>query len=661
MRDSVKRWIYAAILLLLTVPIVCGVALQGLVVTVVHAVPPVEVTEVTTEATTEAETESLIIYSPAENPCTVETPTVYISGYCAPHLPLSVNGQAVEKAADGQFSYTCPLTVGENTVTVSNTEKEIALTVTYARALLRAVAPEKTVTAQGGMLLEVSCEALGGAEVSASLSGQTVSLTPSAENALSDGFVKYIGQFSLPAAKYEVQNLGKIRFTAAFEGQTQTVTGGSVKIAALTYTDIPIETGQGTVTAPIVSGDGLVQTLTPDKDYGRGAARILKITADYAETCPGNTADDKSSPLCTPFLRGTYDYVVGTGRFSEKDYYITKSGYKIEKAQSECFDGYILPTNTVSVHKSYTDGETTAVLTMNWKVPFVSELKKQAYYKGYTGRAFNVVHSTAEYIDFVFYYTNAAEGSFDFSGSNTVKSAEWVNVGKDGTSTLRVYLRQSGKFYGYRAYYASDNRLVISFRNFPQPLSDTVILLDPGHGGRDCGAIGANGVYEATLNLRISALVKQKLEAAGVRVVITRTGDSYVDPDARRKKARETGADAFISIHCNSNADKSLSGTEVYYYRAYAKPLAASIHAQLAASWRDIYANDAYMRARIVPEDGGVRYYPFKVTRIEECPAVLIECGYLSNGTECSQLCLPTVQESIADAIARGIILYYQS
>ena len=363
MRDSVKRWICAAVLLLLTVPIVCGIALQELMITVVNAVPPATNIAVSTEVTAEAE--SLTLFTPAENPCTVETPTVYISGYCAPHLPLSVNGQAVEKAADGRFSYTCPLTIGENTVTVFNTEKEILLTVTYARALLRAVAPEKTVTAQGGMLLEVSCEALCGAEVSASISGQTVTLTPTAENALSDGFVKYIGQFSLPAAKYEVQNLGKLRFRAAFEGQTQTATGGSVKIAALTYADIPIETGQGTVTAPIVSGDGLVQTLTPDKDYGRGTARILKISADYAETCPGNSADDKSSPLCTPFLRGTYDYVGGEGRFREKEYDITKSGYKIEKAQSECFDGYILPTNTVSVHKSYTEGETTTILTIN--------------------------------------------------------------------------------------------------------------------------------------------------------------------------------------------------------------------------------------------------------------------------------------------------------
>ncbi len=663
MRDSIKRWICAAVLLVLTVPIVFGVCLQGVITAAVANTEPMpepttaQVSETTTEAA-----DTLSLTSPTENPCTVEVPFVGISGYCAPHLPLTVNGQAVETAADGQFSYDCPLQVGENTVTLSNTEKEIVLTVTYARTILRDVSPQKSVTAQGGMVLAVSCEALQGAAVTATLSGNSVSLAPTSQTAEADGFVHYEGQFTLPNAKYEVQKLGKVRFNASFEGQNQTVTGGSVKIAALEYTDIPIEVGQGEVKAPVIAGDGLVQTLTPTTDYGKGQARIVKITADYAETCPGNTADDKSSPLCTPFLRGTYDYVVGEGVFGDKgkSYYITKSGYKVEQAQSESFDGYVLPTNTVSVHKSYTDGETNVILTMNWKVPFVSELKKQSYFKGYQGRTFNVSASTAQYIDFTFYYTNAAEGSFDFSGSNTVSGAEWVRIGENGTTTLRVYLRRNGNFYGYRAYYASDNRLVLSFRNHPNTPANAVVMLDPGHGGKDPGAIGANGVYESTLNLRISAMVKQRLEAAGVRVVLTRTGDSYSDLDARSALARQSGADAFVAIHCNSSNSKSLSGTEVYYYRAYAQPLAASLHAQLASAWQGIYANDDAMRAKVVPKDGGVRYYPFQVTRLEECPAVLVECGYLSHSVECSMLCLPNVQENMADAIARGVLLYLQ-
>lgn len=540
-------------------------------------------------------------------------------------------------------------------------EDTTAKPTTEAPVLLRAASPNKNLSADGGMVLEVSAEAVQGAEVTVTLGKTTVSLVPSEETADRTGYVTYKGSFTLPAGKPKKQKLGTLRFTAEQNGQAEMLAGASVTVNALQYADIPIDVGQGVVKPPVVSGEGKVDVLSPETDYGRGAARILQVTADYAETCPGNTADDQSSPLCTPFLGGTYDYITGEGTFDGKAYYITKSGYKVEQAGSKSFDGYVLPTNTASVYKSYTSGESHVILTMNWKVPFVSELKPQAYHKGYMDRVFSVTGSTAQYIDFTFYYTNAAEGSADFSGSNVVKFAEWRNVGVNGTSTLRVYLRQNGKFCGYRAYYSSDNRLVISFRNKPTSVRNAVVAIDPGHGGRDCGAIAVNGMYESALNLRVSALLKQKLEAQGVRVVIFRTNDTYYSKADRRRMAREAGADAYISLHHNSSPSASLSGTEVYYYRAYAQPLAKSIHANLAGAWQDIYKNDVAMRAKVIPKDGGVRYYPFGVTRIEECPSVLIECGYLSNSAECSACYDPVNQDKLASAICRGIVGYLKN
>lgn len=532
---------------------------------------------------------------------------------------------------------------------------------TEAPVILRAVSPTENLSADGGMLLEVTAEAAKDAKVSVTLGKLSATLTPTSETADGTGFMIYTGAFTLPAGKPKKQSLGTLRFTAEVNGQVGTLSGANVTVNALQYADIPIDVGQGTVKPPVISGEGKVDVLSPETDYGRGTARILRVTADYAETCPGNTANDQSSPLCTPFLGGTYDYITGEGTFDGKAYYITKSGYKVEQADSESFDGYVLPTNTASVYKSYTSGESHVILTMNWKVPFVSELKPQAYHKGYTDRVFNVTNCTAQYIDFTFYYTNATEGSVDFSGSNVVKSAEWRSIGENGTTTLRVYLRQNGKFYGYRAYYSSDNRLVLSFRNKPKSVRNAVVAIDPGHGGRDCGAIAANGAYESALNLRVSALLKQKLEAQGVRVVIFRTNDVYLSKDERRQKARESGADVYISLHHNSSPSSTLSGTEVYYYRAYSKPLAASIHANLAASWQDIYKNNAAMRAKVIPQDGGVRYYPFGVTRVEECPAVLVECGYLSNTAECDACYDPVNQDKTAEAICRGILNYLKN
>lgn len=182
----------------------------------------------------------------------------------------------------------------------------------------------------------------------------------------------------------------------------------------------------------------------------------------HPRRCAGRgTCDDKSSPLYTPFVNGTYDYVTGTGTYDDKSYYITKSGCKVETIDAKVFDGYVLPTNTISAYKGYTAGET--------------------------------------------------------------------------------------------------------------------------------------------------------------------------------------------------------RGTEVYYYRAFSQPLASSVHKSLVSAWREIYKGNAAMTNKIVPKDGGVRYYPFRVTRIEECPAVLVECGYLSNTTECNAVCQPANQEKLAGAVANGILRYLEN
>lgn len=660
-KELVKRLLAAAVLLLI-IPIAVVVVLKG-----VRAAAPVAAPVTTEIATTAPETTTapalitLSVTSPEKTNVTVKEPFVKVQGVCDPSLPLTVNGQSVTCTQDGFFAYDCPLSVGENTVTVTDTVTTLRYTVVYELELLRSVSPSKSVKLEGGTTLELSAVALEDTTVKATLNGKTVRLSPDKTTADDSGFLTYRGNYTVPAAQYKAQNLGKIRFSATLDGYTRTKTGASVTVNAIVYADIPIEVGEGIVKPPEVTGEGYVQVLMPSTDYGRGKARILQVTATEAETVPASTADDKSSPLYTPFLKGTYDYIVGTGTYDGDSYYITKSGCKVETCNAKAFDGFVLPTNTISAYKGYTDGETNLILTMNWKVPFLSELREQRYYNGYSGRVFNVTSSTASYIDFKFFYTNAAEGSFDLSGSNVLQNAEWVNVGKDGTATLRIYLREKGKFYGYRAYYSSDNRLVLAFRNRPTSVNSAVVALDPGHGGNDPGAIGVNGVYESTVNLRIAALVKQKLEAQGVRVVILRTGNTTISLDDRRKLARQSGADLFVAIHNNSSTSGKTSGTEVYYYRAFSQPLASSVHASLVSAWREIYKGNAAMTDKIVPQDGGVRYYPFRVTRIEECPAVLVECGYLSNTTECNAVCQPANQEKLAGAIANGILRYLEN
>lgn len=439
-----------------------------------------------------SDSQSLVVTSPSTNEVTVDTPIINFSGVSKPDLPLKINDTDVIVGSDGSFSFDVKLNPGANTVTVSNGDMTLTFTVNYNMTVIQSVSPDKNMSADGGTVLDISATALSGATVSAKINGSVISLVASQE---SGQFITYYGTYTIPQATSKKVNLGRIVFTANYNGFSQTVNAGSVSVNAKALTNVVIEQGQGSMVAPVISGDNVVSVLSPNEDHGRGQNAMCVVTADYAETVPSSTADDKSDPNYSPEVKGTIDYVVSEATYGDSSYYILLSGTKVNKEDVSVFDGYIMPTNTISAYKSYTSsGYTNAILTMNWKVPFNATFKEQNYYRGTDGKPFYVSSFTSSYIDFVFSYTNAAEGSFDFSQSGVVSSAKWINIGNDGTATLRVYLRNAGSFYGYRAYFSDDNRLVLSFREKPQ-VSGATVMLDPGHGGKDCGAIGTNGIY----------------------------------------------------------------------------------------------------------------------------------------------------------------------
>lgn len=653
MQEKWKRWL-PAIILALTIPLLVWGILSSAKQGEESVVAEVSLQDGFSEERPEDKTSALQILSPKEQVFTQSEPTLHIEGKTNPRLLLTINGETITVAEDGNFTYLLNLAEGENVFIISDGVQSLEYRVTYAPHLFFSVSPTKNILSGGNEALHVSAKAKEGSQVTATLSKETITLVAGkAEN----GVQIFTGEFTLPAQSSVKQNLGRIKFRAENGSNQQSVQGAAVSISARPLPDIPIEVGTGTVKPPQVQGDR-VEVLQPTQDYGRGPAKVLEIQTPYAETAPSSNSGAKSTPNATPLVNGTYDYIVDTKVYDNDEYYVTKSGLLVEAEKCKSFDGFVLPTNTVSLKSG---GNADLVLTMNWKVPFQSQMKPQKYHAGYQGRKFNVSAFDAEYIDFTFYYTNAAEGEVQFPKSSVVSSAKWVSKGaKDGTSTLRVYFRNKGFFYGYHAYYGSDNRLHISFTE-PHKTSPKVVL-DIGHGGKDCGAIGANGVYESIVTLHIGSKVYEKLRAKGIRVELTRGNDTFVSLDARQQKARDVNANLFVSLHANSappNQTKWM-GPELYYYRAFAKAPAQRIENQLLQAYKEIYKEDPQALSRIIPSDGGVRYYPYKVTRLEECPAVLVECGYLSNPTECAALCDAANQERLAQAIADGIAEYFQ-
>lgn len=188
------------------------------------------------------------------------------------------------------------------------------------------------------------------------------------------------------------------------------------------------------------------------------------------------------------------------------------------------------------------------------------------------------------------------------------------------------------------------------------------VVLDAGHGGDDPGKVGVNGAKEKDVNLEITLLVKEYLEAADVKVVLTRDSDGGLyDAGADNKKVQDmkrrveifenAGAMLAVSIHQNSYPEEYVHGAQVFYYTdsTEGKQLAESIQSCLVSlvdpdNTRQIKANDSY--------------YLLKKTGI---PIVIAECGFLSNEEEAEDLCDEAYQRKIAWAIHLGILQYINS
>ncbi|MEP0902752.1 DUF3747 domain-containing protein [Leptolyngbya subtilissima] len=179
----------------------------------------------------------------------------------------------------------------------------------------------------------------------------------------------------------------------------------------------------------------------------------------------------------------------------------------------------------------------------------------------------------------------------------------------------------------------------------PIPQGSVVVVIDPGHGGRDPGAVGIGGLQEKQINTAISNRVQQQLAAAGITVLMTRSSDVFVDLDARAQYANRAGASVFVSIHANaiSMSRPEVNGLETYYFSS-GERLARSIHASVLGN--------TDMR------DRGVRTARFYVLRYTTMPSVLVETGFVTGSQDAARFRDPAAVNRIADGIARGILNY---
>jgi N-acetylmuramoyl-L-alanine amidase len=376
-------------------------------------------------------------------------------------------------------------------------------------------------------------------------------------------------------------------------------------------------------------------------------SKFCVVTNYNAETLKSSPVDNKSNPLYTPLLEGTYDYVEkGPVKDSsgEYEFYILKSGRRVYADAVKIFNGYDMPSNKAELIESHVEtfnGATKFYLKLDWRVPFVVSVKPQEYEVGYDSRPFNIVDGkfTGSYMDMTFYYTESATGNVKFPESNMIKSTKWIINSENNTATLRIYFKSAGKFEGYNVYYDENNYLVVSVKEPSYSMSDRVIMIDPGHGGQQPGAASGTGLYERDFTYKISLELKKLLEADGATVLFTRDNGAYVpEIEERRIDTYKMNPDMFISIHSNApgaNAPNysEIRGSEVFY--SITDP---EVNADIAlllnnAVVKAMGTHDRGIKTRRYPGNENLDYYSvIRNSALSGCKrAFLIEHGFHTN------------------------------
>ncbi|MHA3772372.1 N-acetylmuramoyl-L-alanine amidase family protein [Verrucomicrobiota bacterium sgz303538] len=175
----------------------------------------------------------------------------------------------------------------------------------------------------------------------------------------------------------------------------------------------------------------------------------------------------------------------------------------------------------------------------------------------------------------------------------------------------------------------------------------TTVVLDAGHGGHDPGGIPSNLIPEKGVALDVVKRVATHLQSAGIRVVLTRSDDTFISLSERVAIGNAQKDAIFVSVHFNSGEREGARGVETFYSSSAGAPLAYRIQSNLSG----ITTGD----------NRGVKSARFYVLRESKLRAVLAECGFLTNPTDASLASDPNYREKLATQIAGAIIDYHQS
>ncbi len=600
-----------------------------------------------------------------------ESNSVQFTGTGAAGKKITCNRKPLTTA--GAFTATEKLQAGENTFRFFSAGKTLTYRVYNNAEIIYSYYPQEDTRIPAGDMLYVTAVCLDGAKVTCTLNGQFYDMTKSYTLETTDipqGYRLYSCGIKLTGSREDDIDLGSVIISAFLNDTTETVTAGAVTVSGSEQSGFFTNLGNIFSPTPAAQSSPVQKNysgVSPFRDNGLGKAILCRILNDSTEQLGLLNEKDTYHADASVLTAGTIDYLESMD-VSEKGYlrYKLRSGITVYGVNCELIsNAYVLPNNNIVVdHVDDSNSSATdIVFKTDWLSPITVKCSPQKYSRGYSGYSYNISSFTAEYVDVKFFYAGDFYNSslLSFAADSVFSHAELYKEGETNL-ILRLYLKKPGQFYGFNISRNEIGQVVISFKKHANAsLQGKTIMLDAGHGGRSMTgtALNDNSVAEKTVTLAIALKAKPMLESKGATVIMTRFFDTSLTLEERAELLRKYNPDVFVSVHCDGIDNIEDAGTHSFYFRPYSQPLAKAINDAMASVYKThIYTPADANYAKV---DKPIKYYPFYVTRMNNCPAVLLETGFMTNPVEGMILAQDNAQYWFASGLVNGIESYFMN
>ncbi len=564
------------------------------------------------------EDRQLIISQPS-NGYETSASKVSILGSGDPDQPIYLGDTEIETSEDGYFTVYIDLKNGENSFVFKHKGKETVLKIkkkgttatTYKMTKPEfkpdSFSPTQAMTMKTGQKVTFSCQAPKRSKVWVELGAYKVNLTS----------VESVNNSDVASSKADENELTPVKYTGTFEFPT---VKGNQRVLSLGKPVFVLD----------YNGNKITKSLSNTISVQSSKYHKYAVVNTKEAEVPARSGPSSSYSRVTPLINGAYDYVVG----QQNKFYLLKSGVWVAESDVKIVNDKALKTNTISsirvkANSNYTD--------ITFKMPVNTVFDVSAQSGTVTLTLFN---------------TKGIKVGTAAPSSSIYSSVICQNISGNAVYTFK--LKAADNYFGYYAQY-KNGELVFSLKNAPKidkngskPLSGLRVLLDAGHGGNESGAIGplgARGLYEKDINLSIALNTRKYLRALGATVIMTRTSDTAVSLTERANLIRKEKPDIAVSIHNNSmdvTADYSKhKGFLTLYSQAGSKATAGFIQEEMVKN--------------LDRENDGYRWQSLSVCIPTQAPAILVECGFMSNPAEYEWLSNYENQVKIANSLGNAI------